>query len=1114
MATTLIAQAERKNLIALNTKTMIIINIIIMSSPSPQAAKATQALLAVILLLSGFCSLVYQTVWLREFRLVFGGAAPAASAVVAIFMAGLGFGGRYFGSWVERVGRPFRFYARLEVGIALAAMASPALLSLVRSLYLKTGGTAGMGLGAATVMQLLMTAIVLGTPCFLMGGTLPAAMKFAQRDDDPRRSITAFFYGINIAGAVSGAALSTFWLLPTLGNRGTLSTAVVVNIAIALVAGLISMLQERDARQAEEASPVSNNEVLAAKAPSEFVLAAAFLSGFTFFVIEMVWYRISTPLIGGSVYGFGLVLCVVLAGMGLGGLLYSLILKKAEPTVSGFTIVSALQALAVLVPYALGDRVAHLALILDSSLRGLGLAELAAGWAVIMGILAFLPSLLSGMQFPMLVALLGRGNAGVGQQLGRAYLWNTFGSISGSLLGSFILVPALGLKNGWLFVAILIAMMSAASLLLQVRETQSAVSVFRRSKTALGALAACLIFALFATGPTATWQHTPIGYGRLKGQTETAITWERFHRDSQRNVVRAYDGRETSVAVIANGEYGFLTNGKSDGSAVFDAGTQVMLGIIGAILHPNPQNACVVGLGTGTTAGWLADVPGMNRVDVLELENEIRKVAECFNPVSRNAMNHPRVNNITGDAREFLLTKGENYDIIVSEPSNPCRAGVANLYTREFYENARQRLKQEGIFCQWLQAYEVEPDTITTVITTLRSVFPKVEVWSTENVDLLLVCSQEDKPWNLDSIRQRIQLGSMKEALTRFWLTDTAEGFLAGCLSNSDYCTALANEGKCPLNTDNMNHLEFSFARSVAKKSNRSLELTKAATRAGCQLPKIDKPIEMPLYLAERCHASARLWKSSSLEVMPADIPEAVRARMVSLNLYWKKKDYAGFLKAPQPDVTTFADKFIRAHAQSRIGSPVTPEDLSAVRSVSEADAEFFQAVSAHAQKQPSRFIAHSLAGLEQLQKSPWCHPDLVSEALQIIVIEAKQKSYSSDPGFLPLFKKLGEEYPVAIVCDSRSRARCEMALTLDPRQMLSAVESMGRPYPWEARALVLRATAYLRSSHSDLDHAIEEMNLFVAQGGKLGGELEPFTAVVKTSSTAMKTTAPPSAEP
>lgn len=1074
-------------------------------TPASNRAQLTALVLALILFLSGFCSLIYQTVWLREFRLVFGGAAPAAAAVMAVFMGGLGFGGKLFGAWVERVGRPFRFYARLEVGIALAAAASPALLGLARALYLKTGGTAGMGLGAATCLQLLMTALVLGLPCFLMGGTLPAAMKFAQRDDDPRRSITAFFYGINIAGAVSGACLSTFWLLPTLGNKGALTIAVLANLGIAVAAGAISMFQEKEPRQpAAAAAAEGGEESIAAKAPASFVLAAAFMSGFTFFVAELVWFRVSTPLLGGSVYGFGLVLCVVLAGMGLGGLLYALMLKKAEPSIAGFTLVSALQALAVLLPFALGDRIAHLALILNSSLRGVGLHEMALGWAVVMGVLAFLPSLFSGIQFPLLVSLLGRGNAGVGRQLGRAYLWNTFGSITGSLLGGFVLVPLLQLKGCWVLAAVLIATMSAVSLWLQLRrkaeetaDLDAAPAFSWSGRLACGLLVVCAFCALGVQGPTAAWMHTPIGYGRVYDDFRTALGLETWQRNAQRKLVQAYDGRETSVAVVGGRDYAFLTNGKSDGSAVGDAGTQVMLGITGAILHPNPQNACVVGLGTGTTAGWLADVPGMQRVDVLELEEEIRKVALFFEPVSRNAMKHPRVNNITGDAREFLLTKGENYDLIVSEPSNPCRAGVANLYTREFYTNASQRLSTNGIFCQWLQGYEVEPATVNTVVATLRQVFPKVEIWGTQSVDMLLVCSNDDQPWSLESIRRRVKLDPMAEALRRFWRTDTAEGFLTGCLANSDYCSAIAAATKT-VNTDDMNRLEFSFARSVAKKSNCSFDLARASTRAGCYLPKVDAPVDMPLYRAERLHMPGRLWESSNADVLPPDTPPDVLARRKALQDYWKKR-HTEFLAAPAPTTPpVMADRVLRARASAREGAPDAFAAIDAAASVSPADAHFLRALASHRQNKPADMLLHIGKGLDHLAQEPWCDTSLVVEVLNLVPgVVQSDKTLAAHPLFQSVFDKLGRDYPVAIVLSTRQGIRCDMAMHLKVPQQLAAVEAFGLPYPWNGRALALRVSAFLQARDPRLGFAMAEMNRYLDQGGTIMKEKESSAFVV-----------------
>lgn len=1073
---------------------------------SPQSSvRLTQLALAGILMLSGFCSLVYQTVWLREFRLVFGGAAPAAAAVMAVFMGGLGFGGKLFGSWVERVGRPFRFYARLEVGIALAAAASPALLGLARSLYLKTGGTAGMGLGPATCLQLLITALVLGAPCFLMGGTLPAAMKFAQHDDDPRRSTTAFFYGINIAGAVCGALLSTFWLLPTLGNHSTLTIAVLANLGIALAAWAISAVQEKEPRPQAEASGAGEDSV-AAQAPAPFVLAAAFMSGFTFFVAELVWYRVSAPLLGGSVYGFGLVLCVVLAGMGTGGLLYALMLKKAEPGIAGFTLVSALQALALLVPYALGDRIAHLALILNDSLRGLGLGHMALGWAAVMSVLAFLPSLLSGVQFPLLVSLLGRGNAGVGRQLGRAYLWNTFGSITGSLLGGFILVPWLQLTGCWLLAALLVAAMSAASLGLQLRRTSSAETsassapvhahTLRLSWSSGVAFALLLLSgfcALGTTGPTAMWMQSPIGYGRVThGEFSTALSLENLQRSTRRTLVQAYDGRETSVAVVGGLQYSFLTNGKSDGSAVMDASTQVMLGLTGAILHPHPQHACVVGLGTGTTAGWLADVPGMQRVDVLELEEEIRKVARYFDPVSRNATQHPRIRNITGDAREFLLTRGQDYDLIVSEPSNPCRAGVANLYTREFYRNASQRLGPGGIFCQWVQGYEVEPDAITTVISTLRQVFAKVEVWSTQGSDMLLVCANDQAPWQLGSVRQRIQQQPMAEALRRLWKTDTAEGFFASCIASSSFCTALAATGST-INTDDMNRLEFSFARTVARGDNCALQLARAATRAGASLPHVQGALDLPRYYAERLHLPGRLWETATADLLPAEAPAEVRGLLPALRSYWRR-DYAAYLAAPMPATPVLSDRVLQAYARARTGAPDAQEAIAAATPLSVVDACLLRALASHHQRQPQPILDHLSQGLDALMTSPWCDIPLLTEALGLLGPLSQLPPAVKDPRFLALFDKLDRTYPVGVARDTMLGARCEMAMRLPLPQQLAAVHSYGQPYPWQGRALALRVSAYMQAQAPGLDEAVTDLNRYLAQGGRVGGESPPFS--------------------
>ena len=167
------------------------------------------------------------------------------------------------------------------------------------------------------------------------------------------------------------------------------------------------------------------------------------------------------------------------------------------------------------------------------------------------------------------------------------------------------------------------------------------------------------------------------------------------------------EGRESSVALLGSTGLAFAVNGKVDGHSRYDAGTQVMSGLLGALLHDGPRRVLVVGLGTGSTAGWLADVPGVERVDVVELEPAVAEVARRCASVNRNALANPRLRVYYADAREHLLTTRETYDLIVSEPSNPYRAGIASLFSRDFYRAVASRLREGGLFLQWIQAYEI-----------------------------------------------------------------------------------------------------------------------------------------------------------------------------------------------------------------------------------------------------------------------------------------------------------------------------------------------------------------------------------------------------------------------
>lgn len=770
---------------------------------------------ALLLLVSGACALIYQTTWLRELRLVFGASTPASAAVLAIFMGGLGAGGLLLGRRIERHPQPLRFYAQLELLIAASTALTPILLPVARRIYIGLGGSLGLGAVAGTVVRLLLAALILSAPTLLMGGTLPAAARAITTRTDTRRRSLAVLYGMNTLGAVLGTGLSTFYLLEHLGNRATLWLACGINAAIAGVAfWTAGRLPAAEPTAAVAAGPSSSApDADRPLPPSRFVLLAAALVGLAFLLMELVWYRMLGPLLGGSSFTFGLILAVALFGIGVGGLAFSLWGGRHPATLVGFALTCVLEALGLALPYALGDRVALLAAALRSlSIFGFGGQVL--GWGLVTAVVVFPAAVAAGVQFPLLIALLGRGREQVGRQVGQAYAWNTLGAIVGSLLGGFGLLPILSAPGTWRLVGWSLAALGVAAAILSAQAERPL-----RGKPLilpiLGAVATVLL--LCSSGPTAVWRHSGIGSGRaeLPDDTRAYNSMREWENATRRAISWEVDGVESSVAMFTASGLAFYVNGKSDGSTYGDAPTFLLGGLIGAILHEQPRQALVIGLGTGITAGWLGAVPSMERVEVVEIEPAILHIARQSALVNQDVLRNPKVQVRIGDGREVLLTSAQRYDLIVSQPSNPYRAGVASLFTQEYYRSARDKLAPGGLFLQWIQAYEVDNQTLRTFYATLASAFPVVETWLTEQGDLLLVGAAQPIAYDVQRLRQRIAEEPYQSGLRNIMRLSSLEGLLGHYLANRAFAQDIAQAEGRRRNTDDRNEAEFAFARSA-----------------------------------------------------------------------------------------------------------------------------------------------------------------------------------------------------------------------------------------------------------------------------------------------------------
>lgn len=760
--------------------------------------------LALFMFVSGFCSLAYQVVWLREFRLVFGGSTLAASAVLAVFMGALGLGSWVLGRKADESIRPGRFYALVEALIGISVIASPLLLIFGQKLYYTTGGIQSLG-WLAVALQILITILVIATPCFLMGGTLPAAIRIIQTDQDKARRSSALLYGMNVAGAMLGAFVVNFYWLEALGNTKSLLIAAGINLALAAVA-ITTLARHQPTEVATSAKPRHGE-----KSSARLLYLVTFVSGFTFFVLELLWFRSSIPLLGGSVYNFGLILVVVLIGMSVGGLLYALLIKYATPSYSMLAIVSALLGLAMAIPYIWGDNFVRFCKVLQAGYLGYPLQDKLWVWFIIAGFIALPASLMAGVQFPLILSLVGTGKNGVGQQTGRVYAFNTTGAVIGAILGGFVLIPGLNINHTWLWMVCATLIVSTLLALVSIRQ-QAKLGML----TTLSLCGITLLLTLQSPGLTPYWLQNPIGFGRTSfKQHQTLVDIEAEKRDRNSSMVYLYDGRECSGALSLDNDLALLNNGKSDGTALNDAPSQVMLGLLPALLHHGePQNACVIGLGTGMSAGWLTEIESIKSVDVFELEPHLVNCASRYASFTFDVTNRPETNIILGDARESLLAlKNKKYDIIVSEPSNPQRAGVANLYTQEYYQTVSAKMNADGVFSQWLQAYEIKLESVHLILATLRSVFPQVCMYQTMASDIVFICHKERKALPVNTIRSKLEQHPYKLGITRSWGTHSIEGLLAYSVANSAYVTNLASR-LTQINKDDRNLLEFQAARS------------------------------------------------------------------------------------------------------------------------------------------------------------------------------------------------------------------------------------------------------------------------------------------------------------
>jgi spermidine synthase len=684
-------------------------------------------LLLILFIGSGCSALIYEVVWLQLLQLVIGSSAASLAVLLGTFMGGMCLGSIALPRLISARQHPLRVYALLELGTGAFGFAVLFGLPLVQHLY-----TASIGHGLPGILlRSVASAICLLAPTLMMGATLPAISRWIETTPQAA-SWWGFFYGGNIAGGVFGCLLAGFYLLRIHDMATASYVATFINVAVALA----SLALVRHVTY--EAPPAT--EETAERAPDSWpVYFAIGLSGLCALGAEVIWTRTLSLMLGPTVYTFSIILGVFLTGLGLGSSGGSA-LARTDLTPSWpkpramLAMCQLLQVLAIaFAAYMLADFLPYWRGNVDSPIspwRGFlnDLARCA---------IAILPStILWGASFPLALASVATKKRDPGRLVGEVYGANTVGAIFGSLGFSLIMIPRAGTQHSE---QVLIALSILA-----------AIVITRPSVKIAGAVLAAVLAAWSV--PAVPWQL--IAFGRRLATTTGSWT-----------PLYVAEGMNSSVAYTKydNVTTYFHVSGKTEASAEpFDMRLQRLLGHLPALLHARPKSILVVGCGAGVTAGTFVVHPEVEQITICEIEPLIPPASALyFGHENHNVMHDPRTRIVFDDARHYVLTSTEKFDIITSDPIHPWVKGIAPLYSTEYFEVVKRHLNPGGFVTQWVPLYESNVETVQSEIATFFQAFPNGTIWGNlsaegQGYDVVLLGQAEKLKINLDDLEQRL----------------------------------------------------------------------------------------------------------------------------------------------------------------------------------------------------------------------------------------------------------------------------------------------------------------------------------------------------------------------
>jgi spermidine synthase len=721
-----------------------------------------------LFLVSGAIALGYQVLWSKYLLDFIGVGSYSYATVLGTFMAGLAIGSWLLGKLADRTKSPLKLYAYLELGIGLyailynplSAVAARLYANLVRFTPEQSGGSFGLG------AKILVSALLLLIPTILMGGTFPALLRHTTQTLVSLGKKASQLYAINALGAVLGSLLMAFLLMPVFGMRASLLLLAVCNTVIAAFAFLLS---GRDEFRSPNGMDVASEESPAISLKAEQIRLGyilIFIEGLLAFIYEIGWTRYFALTLGSSTYSFAIILAAFISGIAIGSAILSRIEKQISNPLAFFGFTQVLAGLWVIVSLPFYPFIPWLfskfSEFLSFEKKAFYLNEF--GKVILCFIIILPAAILIGMALPLVVKGLSRSVRRLGHDVGQIFAVNTWGNVQGALISGLLLLPLLGME-------LLLRVSAFCTLLLG---TFTVVIYLERNifkKRIAVPLAMCLIVSvcipLFA-GPWDPNWFTLFPFRRTP--PTPGFTDARKFLSHQKILLFEDDPAANILVKDGQGTRSLLINGKTDASSTIDMSTQILLAQIPMLLHPEAKDVLVVGFASGVTSGSALCHP-IERLDAVEIVRAMPEAARFFLHWNNNPFQDPRFHLIIDDARSYLSYTQHQYDVIISEPSNPWTAGTGSMFSTDLYAKTLEKLRPNGVFLQWIHSYELADETFSVVLHGFRKFFPYVCAFQNSG-DVLLLGSKQPFhfDWNASSVRMNDR--RVHQDLTRISISD------------------------------------------------------------------------------------------------------------------------------------------------------------------------------------------------------------------------------------------------------------------------------------------------------------------------------------------------------